>query len=478
MRVLGISPREFRRLSYELDDFQAIAILKSQKYYGAPEIAPYFSKFGIDSDAIHYLNSTNADKEEYSAWGDLDSRIPEKKRMFFYWIPIDIVDEGDDPVLQETVMAIDQDDEGNAKRYKKIDPLVWKGIRSFITVGEVLEAMDNVFPGQENAILNFGPEGKIYGQINSIFEDKQRDGEYCIMTLAPYKNGRRSMDLSVNGVVNPPLKFDEIRNILRNMDPEEIIRIRYRDPFALGPNAGRVLEQTVDHIIIDKIYGVFMRPKTDIKPHIVTTPASDSIQMVNERLFKMMAPSEIKQLADIARKNVRDSKSTMLMVFTSNRYGDIKPRLSQKDYIEAKSTWGNDGYNWWIVTGISVYDSVVTMTIEGIDSNTIWRSPENYCCTLQDLLVACQKDGVKTIWDIDQIVFEKKKNGLSDSKVRFTLSKYNGLVNFYRKGNVINGVSGSMQPKFACPRDVLMFGFKGDDRQVSDQNASYSFLGR
>ena len=54
-------------------------ILKSKKYYGAPEIAPHFAKFDLDADSIHYMRSVNAEK--HPTWGDLDATIPRPKYM-------------------------------------------------------------------------------------------------------------------------------------------------------------------------------------------------------------------------------------------------------------------------------------------------------------------------------------------------------------------------------------------------------------
>ena len=74
-------------------------ILKSKKYYGAPEIAPHFAKFDLDSESIHYMHSINAEK--HPIWGDLDAVIPPNKRIFLYWIKLDVLDENNDPALEE-----------------------------------------------------------------------------------------------------------------------------------------------------------------------------------------------------------------------------------------------------------------------------------------------------------------------------------------------------------------------------------------
>ena len=114
-RSLGIADSEYERIESELEDQQAIVILKSKKYYGAPEIAPYFAKFDLDSESIHYMRSVNADK--HSTWGDLDATIPPNKRIFLYWIRLDVLDENNDPALEENILK--KKDENMKTRYSK-----------------------------------------------------------------------------------------------------------------------------------------------------------------------------------------------------------------------------------------------------------------------------------------------------------------------------------------------------------------------
>lgn len=281
-RTLGIADDQLGRIEYELEDQQAVVILKSKKYYGAPEIAPHFSKFDLDPESIHYMNSTNAAK--HPVWGDLDATIPPEKRNFLYWIRLDVLDENNDPALEETLATDASEDGVEAKRYKQVNPIEWRGVRGFMSVGDVLEAIDNVFPGQENAILNFGPPGKMFGQANKVFEDKQADGTYCIMTLAPYKNGSRSCDCSIDGYVEPPLNLQEVKKILAGMSSKSIVSIRYKDPTAFGPKAGQVVEQTVDKIDIDKVFGVFMRPREDIKPRVMAEEKEEAVEEGTEKM--------------------------------------------------------------------------------------------------------------------------------------------------------------------------------------------------
>ena len=89
-KVLKFDQHNVRELYEALNDYGCIAILKSKKYLGAPELAPFFSKIGLKASDIYYLNSTNASKHE--VWGDLDASIPIEKRMFFYWFAVRISD--------------------------------------------------------------------------------------------------------------------------------------------------------------------------------------------------------------------------------------------------------------------------------------------------------------------------------------------------------------------------------------------------
>lgn len=98
-KSFGIADDELEKIKYEIEDYQAIVILKSKKYYGAPEIAPHFAKFDLDPESIHYMRSTNAAK--HPVWGDLDATIPPEKMNFLYWIRLDVLDEGNEPALEE-----------------------------------------------------------------------------------------------------------------------------------------------------------------------------------------------------------------------------------------------------------------------------------------------------------------------------------------------------------------------------------------
>ena len=89
-KVLGFDSQRIRDLYDDIENWGCIAILKSKKYLGAPEIASFFSKVGLDSKSIHYLSSKTA--KDYPVFGDLDARIPPEKRMYFYWFVVRLED--------------------------------------------------------------------------------------------------------------------------------------------------------------------------------------------------------------------------------------------------------------------------------------------------------------------------------------------------------------------------------------------------
>lgn len=98
-KTFNISDSELSAIRYELEDGQAVVILKSKTYYGALEITPHFAKFGLSADSIHCMCSSNDDR--HGASDRFYGSIPPKKGIFLYWIPLEVLDENDDPVLEE-----------------------------------------------------------------------------------------------------------------------------------------------------------------------------------------------------------------------------------------------------------------------------------------------------------------------------------------------------------------------------------------
>lgn len=112
IKVLGIDSDSYSELINAIEDWGCIAILKSKKYYGRPEIAQFFSKVGLTSDDVRHLNSIEAKK--HSTWGDLDVTIPLNKRKFFYWFKVHVRNEENEIVMEKEQWKVDciDNDEG------------------------------------------------------------------------------------------------------------------------------------------------------------------------------------------------------------------------------------------------------------------------------------------------------------------------------------------------------------------------------
>lgn len=243
--AFGISKDEFDSLNSAVQDYGCIVLLKHSKYYGPSEVASFFSKVGLKASDVGFMKSKNASK--YPVWGDFDVR----NKMFIYWFPVSIGGISGDYVNEEIEVV----DGMYGSKVKHITPITWRGIEGFIVASDLLQAIDNVWPGQENAPINFGPNGHIYGQVNNVISD----GTKCILTLAPYKNGSRSRDLSYGGFREPALGLKSLKPLLRKVDPDATVFVRMKDPTAFGPNAGRAIQQVANGIDIDDKWGIFLR---------------------------------------------------------------------------------------------------------------------------------------------------------------------------------------------------------------------------
>lgn len=167
---------------------------------------------------------------------------------------------------------------------------------------------------------------------------------------------------------------------------------------------------------------------------------------LDERLFKFLAPAEIKQFANVAKNNVEDAQNTLMMMFTSE-----------------------GSTNWWAVTKITAQSGLVTMNINGVDENYIASGSKNTCRTVQDLIQACSSAGMKTMHDIDKIQFKSE-----DQSIKFSFAKDNGLVSFCKKGQKVNSINGLLTAK----QDTIIFGFMLDDVSRQKTNADNEFLGK
>lgn len=233
----GIDDNSFGDLLDAVRDYSCLALLKSYTYLEDSKIASAFAKVGLKASDISLFKTRSV----------RDSG----KDIFIYWFPVDVQSFGGN-VVNEDVEEL----EGMyGSKVKRITPASLHGINGLITVNDLVEAIDNAWPGQEDAVFNFGPNSYIYGQVNQAFDENGA----CILGLAPYKNGRRSRDLSINGVRDAALTFKQLKPILLKMSPDAAVFIRMKDPTGFGPNAGRIIQQPANYIDVDNKWGVFIR---------------------------------------------------------------------------------------------------------------------------------------------------------------------------------------------------------------------------
>lgn len=240
----GISKSSFSELRNAIGDYSCIVLLKSNTYVGDSEIASAFSKVGLSSNDVHTFKPKNANDE---IWGSLAT----SNKTFIYWFPIDVEGFNGNIVNED----IEEFDGMYGSKVRRVNPISFRGIKGFITVNDLIEAIENAWPGQENAVFNFGPNGHIYGQVNQAFDENG----LCVLGLAPYKNGSRSRDLSINGVRDAALTFKQLKPILLKMSPDATVYVRMKDPTGFGPNAGRIIQQPADSVDIDDKWGIFIR---------------------------------------------------------------------------------------------------------------------------------------------------------------------------------------------------------------------------
>ena len=123
-----------------------------------------------------------------------------------------------------------------------------------VEVTQLLEAFDVLYPGQEDSPINAGVNGENYGQVNQVLDE---DGK-CVLTLAPYKNGRQSKDLSI-GFSGPAMRMQKFMQALKSIPDSFEVVVKMKDPYGFGPAAGRVIERNVVAIDVDSAYGIFLR---------------------------------------------------------------------------------------------------------------------------------------------------------------------------------------------------------------------------
>ena len=124
-----------------------------------------------------------------------------------------------------------------------------------VTVAELCDIADALYDGQDNALLNVGRHGEIFGQVNQVLNDNGK----CVLTLAPYRNGSRSKNLSVDGCFDAPLKISKIMQLLNSIPSNAEVFVKMKDPYSFGPSANVPIKQQIKTIDVDSVYGVFLR---------------------------------------------------------------------------------------------------------------------------------------------------------------------------------------------------------------------------
>ena len=84
---LGLSKDSIDELNAALSNYPFVAILKSKNYIPYDDVVSAFGKFGMTDDNLKLLSTKQS---EDKVFGSFDETIPNKKRMFFYWFPIDV----------------------------------------------------------------------------------------------------------------------------------------------------------------------------------------------------------------------------------------------------------------------------------------------------------------------------------------------------------------------------------------------------
>lgn len=128
-----------------------------------------------------------------------------------------------------------------------------------VTVAELRQIVDALYDHQKDVPLNVGEYGEIYGQVNQVINDNGR----CVLTLAPYRNGRRSKNVSVDGCVDAPLRIPKIMQLLSSMPSNYEVVVKMKDPYGFGPSADVPIEKQIKIIDVDSVYGVFLRVDND-----------------------------------------------------------------------------------------------------------------------------------------------------------------------------------------------------------------------
>ena len=86
---LGLSKDSIDELNEALSNYPFVAILKNNRYVPYDDVIKAFSKFGMKYNDLKSLSTKQSQKKPF---GSFDDAIPNNKRSFFYWFPVDVED--------------------------------------------------------------------------------------------------------------------------------------------------------------------------------------------------------------------------------------------------------------------------------------------------------------------------------------------------------------------------------------------------
>ena len=89
LNTLSLSKNAIAKLNDAMSNYSFVAVLRSDEYVPYDDAINAFNKFGMKDGDLKVLSTKYS---ENMPFGSFDDAIPEQKRSFFYWFPIEIED--------------------------------------------------------------------------------------------------------------------------------------------------------------------------------------------------------------------------------------------------------------------------------------------------------------------------------------------------------------------------------------------------
>jgi hypothetical protein len=127
-----------------------------------------------------------------------------------------------------------------------------------ITAGDLAMLVNFRYKGLDYIVINVATENRIIGTVNDIFDDG--DG-HCVMCLAPYKNGSRFSNASIDSILGrnskEVLRVDKFQKIFEQMNPELEVRVRCKT--GTGAHSSEISDFLPFSAEMDSKHGMFVR---------------------------------------------------------------------------------------------------------------------------------------------------------------------------------------------------------------------------